>query len=221
VIAHDASHHRALANLSMIAEDEGHHEVAVELLRRALRVAPETAEYHLNLGASYGKLRHDAEAVAAFESATRLRPEWAQAQFNLGQALANLGADARALAALKRAAELKPDNASIQRGLAGALARSGDLPQALDHWERAVALAPTSENQIERGTVLRRMGLFVEAIEVLNLALTANRENPVAHAELAAALLEVDRLDEAESALVSALELDPACLPALRSWSES
>ncbi len=65
----------------------GRHAEAVEVLTAALRLRPDYAEGHANLGVALEHLGQLAEAEAAHREAIRLRPGFAEAHCNLGNVL--------------------------------------------------------------------------------------------------------------------------------------
>jgi hypothetical protein len=79
-------------NLASYMMRTGQSSEAIEHFNQALRMKPDYAEAHNNLGIQLASLpgRGD-EALAHFEAAVRLRPDLAGAQFNLGVALSKVG----------------------------------------------------------------------------------------------------------------------------------
>ena len=77
----------------------------------ALRIRPDYAEAHNNLGATLiGTPGRAAEAIAHFEAALRIQPDYADAHYNLGVALAESpGRTREAIAHLEAAQHLRPD----------------------------------------------------------------------------------------------------------------
>jgi tetratricopeptide (TPR) repeat protein len=59
------------------------------------------------------------------------------------------------------------------------------------------------------GAAKRHLGIWEEAIAWFRRSIEANRNFPQSHFELAAALTQLGRLDEARSAVKSGLVLDP------------
>ena len=55
--------------------------------RKLIRLKPDDAEVHCNLGIVLGQKGQIAEAVGEFQEAIRLRPEYAEAHYHLGVAL--------------------------------------------------------------------------------------------------------------------------------------
>jgi tetratricopeptide (TPR) repeat protein len=64
-----------------LPEAIGHYE-------RALRIQPDYAEAHYNLGIALEKLGRTAEAIAHYEQALRIKPDFVQAQTSLARARA-------------------------------------------------------------------------------------------------------------------------------------
>jgi Flp pilus assembly protein TadD len=64
---------------------------AVTVLREALRIKPDFAEAHNELGYSYLKMQQYPAAVASLRQATRLKPDYALAHLNLGLTYVSMG----------------------------------------------------------------------------------------------------------------------------------
>src|SRR5215204_908175 len=95
------------------AIDAGRFAEAVEPLRQALKLKPDFADAHYNLGFALHSLGQSAEAVEPLRRATQLDPADADAPVYLGAALAKLGRHAEAAAAYEQAARLSPRSASV------------------------------------------------------------------------------------------------------------
>ncbi len=106
---------------------------AKDAYARALRVDPNHADAHVNLG----RLLHEEGAPAAAEqhyrAAMRANAQHETAAFNLGVALEDLGRVADALRAYERAIALDPGNADAHYNLAGIYERRGEPQAALRH----------------------------------------------------------------------------------------
>ncbi|MDV2502756.1 MAG: tetratricopeptide repeat protein [bacterium] len=67
------------------------YEEAVTAFKEAIRLKPDFAKAHLNLGVAYGSLSRYEEAIAAYKEAIRLKPDYAGAHYNLGLAYLLIG----------------------------------------------------------------------------------------------------------------------------------
>ena len=104
---------------------------AVAARREAIRLQPDDADAHSNLGlalAAQGKLD---EAIAEYREAIRLQPDSAEAHYNLGIALAHQGKLDEAVAEYRTAIRLKPDYAEAHCNLGHLLRGQGDYAGAL------------------------------------------------------------------------------------------
>jgi tetratricopeptide (TPR) repeat protein len=114
---------------------------AIEAYERVLKLDPDHADAHVNLG----RLLHERRAPAAAEEHYRLalaiEPRHAVAAFNLGVALEDLGRVRDAIDAYERSLELDPDNADAHFNLAGLLERRGDRAGVVRHLKAYKALA--------------------------------------------------------------------------------
>ena len=118
---------------------------AIAAYREAIRLKPDYAAAHNNLGAILCDVTHDyAGAEAEFREAIRLKPDDALAHFNLGNALHGSAERAGAIAAYREAIRLKPDYAAAHSNLGNALSSSGDGAGRSPHSARRSASSPTS-----------------------------------------------------------------------------
>ena len=104
----DPDHPDALNLLGMIAQDVGHPTPAIELIEQAIKISPQVAAYHLNLGNALLAANRMPGAVAAFRESSRLDPTSLAAAFNLALSLKHLGESAAALAAFERVLVIDP-----------------------------------------------------------------------------------------------------------------
>lgn len=108
-------------------------EEAVRAYREALRLDPEHADAHVNLG----RLLHERGAVEAaaghYRRAAELRPTDATAAYDLGVALQDLGRFDEAAAAYGAAIELAPNHADTHFNLSAVYERLGQAALAIRH----------------------------------------------------------------------------------------
>ncbi len=116
---------------------------AVEAYARAIELAPNWVEAHINRGATLYQLGRMADAESAFRAALERDPENATVHFNLGCVLDELQKTAQAVIHLRRAVELQPDYADAHFNLALGYDKRGRARAAQDHWKIYLQLQPS------------------------------------------------------------------------------
>jgi tetratricopeptide (TPR) repeat protein len=104
---------------------------AIAAYREAIRLRPDDARAHTNLGNALRDQGKVDEAIAAYREAIRLQPDLAKAHGNLGEALRRQGKVDEAIAAYREAIRLRPDDAVAHRNLGVLLRGRGDYAGAL------------------------------------------------------------------------------------------
>lgn len=110
--------------------------------QEALRLRPDYAMAHNNLGNALARLRRLDEAIASHGEALRLYPDYALAHNSLGNALHALGRIGEAVASFREALRLKPDYADAMNNLGNALSRSGQYAEAVACYRQALQIQP-------------------------------------------------------------------------------
>lgn len=202
-------------NLAIVALRRGELAEAERLVRQALRLNPDFAEAWNNLG--YLRLRQgDArEAVEAFEESLRTDPGQIDARYNLVLALGLAGEDDAAWEQALRLDVASPEDPSVQALLAW-IATLRESPEEASDWAtRALAARPDQPlAAYALGWVLLRQGRADEAEPFLRLGAQADLGG-FAWSLLGAALLQLDRWEEAREVFARALAEGPDLVPAL------
>ena len=76
-------------------------------LKEAIRIKPDYADAHVNLGVAYNKLGQYQEAIPFLKEAIRIRPDLAEAHNNLGAAYHDLGQHQNSITSKKEAIRIK------------------------------------------------------------------------------------------------------------------
>ncbi|MBV8230192.1 MAG: glycosyltransferase family protein [Planctomycetaceae bacterium] len=163
--------------------------------REALRLRPDEAETHNNLGAALADQGLLEAAIMSYREALRLLPEYADAFYNLGNALRLSGRYAEAVACYGQALRLRPGSAEAHNNLGTALLRLGRLSESITSLREALRLRPGyTLALINLGLALAESGRLAEAIACDDEALRVEPENADAHRNRALALLLVGDL---------------------------
>ena len=214
-------------NWSLVNVDEmraiTHHNIAVSLVvqhgkpeqaiahyREAVRLKPDFAVAHEELGALLLNGGKVTEAINEFRLALQARPDYPEALSNLGAALASQGRLDEAVALLSRAAQLQPNRPTILKNLAAALSAQGKLAEATLHYRVSLRVEPNdASTHYALGLALALQGKWDEAIEHYQEALRLAPTNAEAQYNLGYALRVRGRIDEAVTHLREALQLKP------------
>jgi tetratricopeptide (TPR) repeat protein len=187
---------------------------AIDHYEQALRLKPDLAVAHYDLGIALAGQSKVQEAINHYEQALRIEPDYAEAHNNLGIALVRLGRMQEAIEQYQQALGIKPDYAEAQYNLGNALAQLGRLQEAIDNYEQALRIQPdfvdacnnlawllAAHTPAEGGDAVRAVDLAQQACE-----LTGNRQAGYLDT-LAAAYAAAGRFNEAVATAQKAIEL--------------
>jgi protein O-GlcNAc transferase len=197
---------RGLEHLSNNRLDE-----AEDVFRRASVYEPSSAEIQYHLGYALSLKGDFDQALVSYRRAIALDPRFAEAFINLGSLLGRQGRLDEAVTCYKKGLALKPDIAEAQLYLGHALSGLGRLADAVIHYQKVVEMRPDFIEAYGHliGTLIR-LGRMEAAIECASQAVGHHRGCAELHYQLARALKQGNRLDEAVIACERALALDPA-----------
>jgi tetratricopeptide (TPR) repeat protein len=132
----------AMLNLSALYIDRGRLPEAEALLREAVRLRPDVAMNHGNLGLVLTRLGRGEEAAEHLRRALAINPAYPEAHSNLGFWLAARGRNEEAVTHFREAIRLKPDYVEPWYNWGTVLAGLGQWEEASAKLERALALKP-------------------------------------------------------------------------------
>lgn len=142
VLARSARQADAMHILARVAAERGQADAALNHLRRALKVAPNVAAYHVTQGNVFAAVERFPDAIRAFARAILLAPQLVEPRFNLGVCLAQSGRMDEAVAALRDLVEAQPDLAAAHFVLGQVLMAAGRAVEALAAYQRVLELHP-------------------------------------------------------------------------------
>ena len=139
---------------------------AIEQYEQALRLKPDYAEVHYNLGVALVQLGRLPEAMGHWEQASRIRPDHSEAENNLAWLLATLapadgGDPVRAVTLAERACELTNNRvAGYLDTLAAAYAAAGRFNDAVATAQQAIDLANSAGQAQAVSEIETRLELY-------------------------------------------------------------
>lgn len=169
---------RSLARMARAHGDAGRWADAASTLQEFVRLKPDSAEAHRNLGVACLTLGRTAEAVANLQRAVDLRPGDQSALEQLASALLLLGREPEARLAYRRLSRKADDPVQRRHYLAQALAMEGKPEEAEKELRRLLAQEPKhgaarcllAQLLSERGELNEAAGHLGEAVQTLPTA---------------------------------------------------
>ena len=171
----------ALHGLGIYVQQSGNNAAAADLLGRAAKLDPNSADLQDHLGVALALLGRWEEAAAAWERAIQLHPT-AEVALNLANALRRIGRSDEAIARYQQAIELKPDVPAAHNNLGNLLREQGQPEEAVELYRQALSLRteqPALHNNL--GNALRALNRTDDAIAAHQLALALDRNDADAH----------------------------------------
>jgi tetratricopeptide (TPR) repeat protein len=149
-------------------------EKAITSYRQAIRLNPNSAWSHHNLGKTLSKQQNWDEAIAAYQQAIKLNPNSASFYYNLAEALMQQGNLEEAIANYSKAIEIKPSFSIGHNSLGEAFAQQGKLVEAVGCFRKAIELNSNyfkaygnlAELLAEKGRLEEAVGFYQEAIKL-------------------------------------------------------
>jgi protein O-mannosyl-transferase len=211
-VAKRPNNERALVCLGdALSKIPGRLDDAIARYEEALRLNPNLAQAHNNLGKALNDEGRTRDAIAQYEDVLRLNPGLAVAHNNLGSALNAAGRINEAIVQYEEALRLKPDLAEAHGNLGNALNAAGRTNEAIVQYEEALRLAPDdAQTHAELGLALEKTpGRLDDAIAQYEDALRLKPDDAEAHYNLGNALGDEGRAQESIAHYEQALRLKP------------
>ncbi len=183
---------------------------AEQCLRTAVRLRPDYAEAHYNLGIALATDRRLDDAIAALRETVRLIPEHAEAHMRLGATLAASGRPEAAAESFHRAIRLKPDLPAAYVYLGNVCAGLGKMEEAVDYYRQALKQQPSDLETINNlGNALSELDRLPEAVDCYRRAQQLQPGHFPTLQNLSIAYLDARQPEKAEACARQALALKP------------
>jgi eukaryotic-like serine/threonine-protein kinase len=186
---------------------------AVADYSRAIDLDPKFADAWYNRGNTYSKLGQHDRAVADYSRAIDLDPKGVSAWYNRGNAYSRLGQHDQAVADYSRAIDLNPKSAKAWNNRSVAYLNLKKPDDALADCAKAIELDPKlADAWYNRGEACRQLGLWEKAADAYRTAIGLKTLPtpgiPLAHRNLAEALNQQGKTEEARQQYENLVELD-------------
>lgn len=151
--------------LSLVLEDTGDKEGALEQTKKALTRDPSNAKALLWQAEIYERLNRWSDAEATYRRVLKERPNFWVAYNELGYFLRGQGRFQEAVQAFRAACAAAPASAVALRSLGAAYLQTGDFASAMESFNRSLTLAPNVDDAfVNISLALRYEGKFEEAL---------------------------------------------------------
>lgn len=210
IVAADPNRADAWSLLGTLAQKVGRHDLALEYLRQALNLKPDSAINLFHVAASSDSLGRFEEAEAYYRRALALAPNFAEAHYNLSNILRRQGKKDEMLAHLREAVRQKPTLVEALNNLGNALGESGEFAQSVACYREACRLQPQrADGFANLGNALLQVDDAEQAAHCFQRAIQLRPDDYQGYYNLANALRKLDRRLEAIPLYRQALELNP------------
>lgn len=182
---------------------------AIPHFAEAARLAPDNAQYWKALGVAHARIEDYHGSIEPFQRACDLAPQLEDVCYYLGRAYYAADLYEKAIEPLKRALRHDPVKGRVEAAL-GQCHEALMQPEEAERWFRSAIRRNDPGRQMAHlayARFLTRQGRAAEAVPVA--AAAQQPETAEARFELAFALSQCDRLEEALRAVERALELKP------------
>jgi tetratricopeptide (TPR) repeat protein len=222
VLDHHPRQADALHLLGVLCHQQGKSEEGIDLIRQAIAVNLQVADFHLNAGNILRALARLEEAAESFGCAARLRPDDPGVRFNLALTLQDLGRREEAESEYRRVIAQAPELPEPHLNLGVILKEQGKLEEAETRLCRAIEINPDlAEAHSNLGVVRIERGQLEEAEESCRRALALRPGFAEAHLNLGNVLYRKGDMAGAGEAYGAAIGHKPAYSTAYsnRSWT--
>jgi tetratricopeptide (TPR) repeat protein len=197
-LALSPDHVASLLRLSTLRVQHADVAGGLELLRRAVDVAPQSADAQAALGRLLAAVHGPQAAIACYRKALAIKPDNAVVHHHLANTLRALRRGEEAIDHYQRAVALAPNLAEAHTNLAGLLAAHDRPEEAIIHYQHALVIKPDDVEVLkDLGMVLQAASRPREALAHYQQALTIAPDAAEVRVKIGDILHALNRSDEA------------------------
>jgi arylsulfatase A-like enzyme/Flp pilus assembly protein TadD len=195
--------HRSLVDL-----EEDRYEEAIAELREVVRLEPDIASGHLELGRALVHVQQYQEALPVLRTAAEKNPKSGMAHYELGLALIKTGQWEAALPEMQSAVVCTPNSAQLHFYAGAVHLRLKHIPEAMAEFESSLKIDPDHFlANLKYGEMLFREGDAAGALPKLSRAAKVDPKSAEAHAFLADAYQQLGQAQNASRERAKAAQL--------------
>ena len=195
------------ANAYYYAGDFGN---AEKEYKEAIKINPDLAEVHYNLGVLLERLKRHGEAEKEYKEVVRINPNYMAAHYNLGNLLADLKRYDEAENEYRETIRINPDFVQAHYNIGNLLRDLKRFDKAEKEFKEAIRINPDhAEAHNNLGNLLAKSKRYDEAEKEYREAIRINPDNAEAHNNLGDLLKDLKRYKEAEKEWREAIIINP------------
>jgi protein O-mannosyl-transferase len=199
-----------LSNYAGYLIDVGRLDEAIERSSESLKISPNYADAHYNLGMALMKSDRASAAIEQLGLAVKYKPDFALAQNELAITLYKQGRNEDAINHFEQVLKLEPDFVDAHLNLGIALLETGKTQQAIEQFRMVIKYKPDlPEAYFNLADAMKEQGKPEEAVSYYKQALRIEPNYVEAQLNLGITLKEMQRFDEAIESFNKVLALDP------------
>ncbi len=179
ILAMSIDHPGALNLLGALHQQKGDTPAAIEFLEKAIRIAPENADFHSNLSAAYFSKRDFERATECLETALSYQPDNPSANANMASVLLEQKRFDKAYFFAKKAHQASPAVFKYAKQLGDSCCQTDRFEEAIDAFGACIDINPENAEVVNSlGYACERLGNSVEAERYYRAALDIRPNSP-------------------------------------------
>ncbi len=155
----------------------GAYDEAIEILRRALELDPESVATYYRMGLVYSEADQRNEAIESFKKALKMEPENVSARLGLGEVYSRMTRNDLAVAEFLKAESLKPDDTELLFKIALEYWYDQKIKEAADYYRKILAIEPNHvQTHLNLISVYEKLKSWEKALEEIEISKQLGRE---------------------------------------------
>jgi tetratricopeptide (TPR) repeat protein len=168
-------------NLALQNHQNNNLQNAHSYYQKVLKINPNHADAHNNLGAIFQNLGENQKAKSCYEKAIKINPNYVNAHNNLGNIFAELGENQKAKSCYDKAIKINPNYADAHNNLGIIFQELGEFQKAKNCFEKVIEINPnyaTAHNNL--GSVFYKLKEYQDAKDCYEKAIELKPNSQVA-----------------------------------------
>ncbi len=196
--------------LALLYEYVGRLDNAEKEFKDAIKINPDYAIAHYNLGILLDDLKRYDEAEKEYRKAIRINPDYADAYYNLGILLKDLKRFEEAEKEYREVIRINPNDGEARNNLGNLLSNLKRFEEAEKEYREVIRINPDyAKAHYNLGILLDDLKRFEEAEKEYREVIRINPDFAAAHNNLGILLDDLKRYDEAEKEYGEAIRINP------------